>query len=216
MSGGASQRWIDFGTDMDFTAFTGHGYLLIGGLILIGPGLLIVSIIVNSRVAHSVLRDEPHRERIFEYYRNTFSQLGVVLIGIGISLFIFFFQQNYKDQREREAELQQVVAKLAMRIGRALPVMESVNEFDAILDDGGPYVRPELGGANHAVTAGGAELVKVVNSILLAERDIDLEQFEILTFSRDFESTLVVSELDPRLWFNIARDESYAKYATTQ
>src|SRR4051794_17609988 len=101
---------------MGFNAFTGHGYLLIGGLILLGAGLLIVSIIVNMQVAGSVLREEKHRERI-EYYRNTFSQLGVVLMGIGISLFIFFFQQNYKDQHEREMELERILAKTAVRVG---------------------------------------------------------------------------------------------------
>src|SRR5204863_1162811 len=52
----------NFGIIMDFSAFIGHGYLLIGGLILVGGGLLIVSVIVNLRVAHSVLRDERHQE----------------------------------------------------------------------------------------------------------------------------------------------------------
>jgi hypothetical protein len=201
---------------MDFYASTGHGYLLIGGLILIGAGLVIISIIVNTHVAHSVLRDERHREKIFEYYRNTFSQLGVVLIGIGVSLFIFFFQQNYKDQRDREADVQQILARVAIRLGRAAPVMESLTEFDEILDDGGPYISPELGGANHAVTASGADLIKQVNAVLLVERDVDLQQFETLNFSRDFESSIVVTELDPHLWLNIARDESYARYAATQ
>ncbi|TIT80444.1 MAG: hypothetical protein E5W45_04810, partial [Mesorhizobium sp.] len=84
---------------MDFGA--GHGYLLIGGLILVGAGLLILSLIVNLRVAHSVREDVRHREKLLEYYRNIFSQLGVILIGIGVSLFIFFFQQNYQDQRKR-------------------------------------------------------------------------------------------------------------------
>ncbi|MDG4884180.1 hypothetical protein [Mesorhizobium sp. WSM4884] len=40
---------------MDFNA--GHGYLLIGGLILVGAGLLILSLIVNLHVAHSVRDD---------------------------------------------------------------------------------------------------------------------------------------------------------------
>ncbi|WP_245499110.1 hypothetical protein [Mesorhizobium sp. M1A.F.Ca.ET.072.01.1.1] len=79
---------------MDFSA--GHGYLLIGGLILVGAGLLIISLIVNLRVAHSVREELRHREKLLEYYRNIFSQLGVILIGIGVSLFIFFFQQIYK------------------------------------------------------------------------------------------------------------------------
>jgi hypothetical protein len=51
---------------MDFSAFPGHGYLLIGGLILVGAGLLIISLIVNSRVARSVRHDERHREKLFE------------------------------------------------------------------------------------------------------------------------------------------------------
>ena len=120
---------------MDFSA--GHGYLLIGGLILVGAGLLILSLIVNLRVARSVRDDVRHREKLLEYYRNIFSQLGVILIGIGVSLFIFFFQQNYQDQRKRETELQQVLAKLAARIARGTPVIQSLGEFDELLDEGG-------------------------------------------------------------------------------
>ncbi|TIV69770.1 MAG: hypothetical protein E5V89_17460 [Mesorhizobium sp.] len=199
---------------MDFN--TGHGYLLIGGLILVGAGLLILSLIVNLHVAHSVRDDIRHREKLLEYYRNIFSQLGVILIGIGVSLFIFFFQQNYQDQRKRETELQQVLAKLAARIARGAPVIETLGEFDDVLDEGGAYVSPDLGGKNAAVSAQGSELGKQVTKILLVERDIDVRDFDILNLSRDFETTFVVNEIDPKLWFNIVRDESEIKYATTQ
>ncbi|CAN7657307.1 hypothetical protein [Mesorhizobium sp. LjNodule214] len=199
---------------MDFG--TGHGYLLIGGLILVGAGLLILSLIVNLRVAHSVRDDVRHREKLLEYYRNIFSQLGVILIGIGVSLFIFFFQQNYQDQKRRDTELQQVMAKLAARIARGAPVVASLGEFDALLDKGGAYVSPDLGGTNAAVSAQGAELGKQVAEILLVERDVDVQAFETLNLSRDFETSFVVNELDPRLWFNIVRDENDIKYATTQ
>ncbi|TPI37464.1 hypothetical protein FJ414_14020 [Mesorhizobium sp. B3-1-6] len=199
---------------MNFSA--GHGYLLIGGLILVGAGLLILSLIVNLRVALSVRDDVRHREKLLEYYRNVFSQLGVILIGIGVSLFIFFFQQNYQDQRKRETELQQVLAKLAARIARGAPVMQSLDEFDELLDEGGPYLSPDLGGNNTAVSLQGTELGKQAAKILLVERDVDLGDFEILNLSRDFESSFVVNELDPRLWFDIVRDESEIKYATTQ
>lgn len=199
---------------MDFN--TGHGYLLIGGLILVGTGLLILSLIVNLRVAHSVRTDVRHREKLLEYYRNIFSQLGVILIGIGVSLFIFFFQQNYQDQRRRETELQQVLAKLAARIARGAPVMQSLEEFDELLDEGGPYLDPHLGGKNTAVSLQGPELGKQAARILLVERDVDLADFEVLNLSRDFESSFVINELDSRLWFDIVRDESEIKYATTQ
>ncbi|MER8705440.1 hypothetical protein NKH49_07665 [Mesorhizobium sp. M1088] len=199
---------------MDFNSR--HGYLLIGGLILVGAGLLVVSLIVNLRVAHSVRDDVRHREKLLEYYRNIFSQLGVILIGIGVSLFIFFFQQNYQDQRKREAELQQVLAKLAARVARGSAVVEALGEFDALLDDGGAYVSPEHGGDNAAVSAHGTGLAKQVSQILLVERDVDVQGFDILNLSRDFEASFVVNELNPMLWFNIVRDESDIKYATTQ
>ncbi|MER9067807.1 hypothetical protein NKH84_14775 [Mesorhizobium sp. M0902] len=199
---------------MDFNSR--HGYLLIGGLILVGAGLLVVSLIVNLRVAHSVRDDVRHREKLLEYYRNIFSQLGVILIGIGVSLFIFFFQQNYQDQRKRETELQQVLAKLAARVARDSAVVEALGEFDELLDDGGAYVSPELGGNNAAVSADGTALAKQVSQILLVERDVDVQGFDILNLSRDFEASFVVNELNPMLWFNIVRDESDIKYATTQ
>ncbi|MER9828241.1 hypothetical protein NKJ51_07535 [Mesorhizobium sp. M0134] len=195
---------------------SGYGYLLIGGLILVGAGLLVVSLIVNLRVAHSVRDDVRHREKLLEYYRNIFSQLGVILIGIGVSLFIFFFQQNYQDQRKRETELQQVLAKLAARVARDSAVVEALGEFDELLDDGGAYVSPELGGNNAAVSADGTALAKQVSQILLVERDVDVQGFDILNLSRDFEASFVVNELNPMLWFNIVRDESDIKYATTQ
>ncbi|MER8973627.1 MULTISPECIES: hypothetical protein [unclassified Mesorhizobium] len=199
---------------MDFNSR--HGYLLIGGLILVGAGLVVVSLIVNLRVAHSVRDDVRHREKLLEYYRNIFSQLGVILIGIGVSLFIFFFQQNYQDQRKRETELQQVLAKLAARVARGSAVVEALGEFDELLDDGGAYVSPELGGNNAAVSAHGTALAKQVSQILLVERDVDVQGFDILNLSRDFEASFVVNELNPMLWFNIVRDESDIKYATTQ
>lgn len=201
---------------MDFGTLSGHGYLLIGGLILVGAGLLMISLIVNLRVAHSVRHDARHREKLLEYYRNTFSQLGVILIGIGVSLFIFFFQQNYQDRRKRETEIQQVLAKMAVRVARGSAIMESLSEFDALLDDGGPYKNPEEGGANAAISARGSELAAQVAKILLVERDVDVKAFEVMNLSRDFETSFVVNELNSTLWFNIVRDESDTDYATTQ
>lgn len=66
------------------------------------------------------------------------------------------------------------------------------------------------------VSAQGTGLGKQVAEILLVERDVDIRDFDILNLSRDFESSFVVNELDPTLWFNIVRDESEIKYATTQ
>ncbi|TIU94205.1 MAG: hypothetical protein E5W09_23705, partial [Mesorhizobium sp.] len=45
------------GKRMDFSTFSGRDYFLIGGLILVGAGLLILSLIVNARVAHNVRHD---------------------------------------------------------------------------------------------------------------------------------------------------------------
>lgn len=201
---------------MDLSFFSGHGYLLIGGLLLIGVGLLIVSLVVNSRVAHSVEKDERHREKLFEYYRNTFSQLGVILIGIGVSLFIFFFQQNYQDQRRRDTELQQMLSKISVRLGRAAALTRSLNEFDDILDDGGPYKNPQDGGTNRAVTATGQAFAEQIAAVHDVERDIDIEDFSVMGFSRDLESSTLINELDPRLWYGAVEDESDVAYAVNQ
>ena len=111
-------------TDLNFNPLSGHSYLLIGGVILVGTGLLIISLIVNAWVAQNVRNDLRHREKLLEYYRNTVSQLGVILVGIGVSLFMFFFQQNYQDHRRREAELQQVLSRMAVRIARGAAAAE--------------------------------------------------------------------------------------------
>lgn len=201
---------------MDVSSLSGHGYLFIGGLILVGAGLLTISLIFNLQVANSVRADARHREKLLEYYRNTFSQLGVILIGIGVSLFIFFFQQNYQDQRKREVELQQVYAKLALRVARGAAVVGALGEFDTLLDDGGAYVDPGQGGANGAVSASGDALAAQVAALVAVERDVDAREFEVMNVSRDFESSFVASELDPALWFNIVSDESDLRYATAQ
>ena len=201
---------------IDFGGTFSHGYLLIGALILIGVGLLLLSLVVNVRVGRSVRADERHREKVFEYYRNTFSQLGVILIGIGVSLFIFFFQQNYQDQKRRETEINQLLAKQSVRIGRAAALVRSLSEYDRLLDDGGPFVNPEDGGNNRAVTAKGADLAEQVRQVRLVDRDIDLEDFSVFNFSRDLEASTLITELDPKLWFAIVEDESDIHYATAQ
>lgn len=205
-----------FSGSIDFGGTFSHGYLLIGALILIGVGLLLLSLVVNVRVGRSVRADERHREKVFEYYRNTFSQLGVILIGIGVSLFIFFFQQNYQDQKRRETEINQLLAKQSVRIGRAAALVRSLSEYDRLLDDGGPFVNPEDGGNNRAVTAKGADLAEQVRQIRLVDRDIDLEDFSVFNFSRDLEASTLITELDPKLWFAIVEDESDVHYATAQ
>ena len=203
-------------TDLNFNPLSGHSYLLIGGVILVGTGLLIISLIVNAWVAQNVRNDLRHREKLLEYYRNTVSQLGVILVGIGVSLFMFFFQQNYQDHRRREAELQQVLSRMAVRIARGAAAAELLGEFDALLDVGGPYIRPEDGGANGAVIADGPALTDQVRQVLLVERDVDPSAFGVLNGSPDLESALVSSELDPVLWFNLVRDESDLNYAAAQ
>ncbi|MFL5260570.1 MAG: hypothetical protein ACJ8AS_12520 [Hyphomicrobiales bacterium] len=200
---------------MNFNNFSGHAYLLIGGLVLIGAGLMLVSLVVNRHVAKSALEDERHREKIYEYYRNTLAQLGIILIGIGISLFTFFFQQNYRDARDRESELQRVLGRIAVRVGRAAPVMEALAEFDPILDEGAPY-SSESYGSNQPISASGPELARKVKEVQAAMRDVDLQQFEVTTLSRDIDESFLIGELDPRLWFDVARDESYTKYAVAQ
>ena len=200
---------------MDLGVF-GHGYLLIGSLILVGAGLLIISLALNRRLAASVRNEERYQEKRYEYFRNTSTQLGVLLIGIGVSLFIFFFQQNYQDQRRRDAEIQEVLAKLASRVGKASAELEFLPEYDAILDDGGPYINPEDGGSNRAVTASGADLARQIEELRVIERDVAHDDFGDLDFSADLQGSPLMTELDPAVWFTMHRDENELQYAVTQ
>jgi hypothetical protein len=193
-----------------------HGYQLIGSLILVGAGLLIISLVLNRRLAASVRNAERYQETRYEYFRNTSTQLGVLLIGIGVSIFIFFFQQNYLDERRRDGEIQQVLAKLASRLGRASADLEFLPEYDAILDDGGPYINPEDGGNNRAVTASGADLAKQIEDLRVIERDVALDDFSHLDFSADLQGSPLMTELDPAVWFAMDRDENELQYAVTQ
>jgi hypothetical protein len=194
----------------------GGGHALIAMLGLLGVLLLIVSVFLNYQVAHYTQRDERHKEKLLEYYRNTFSQLGVILLGIGVSLFIFFFQQSYLDRQRRDLQTQELLAKLAVRLSRAAPLLEFVAELDPVLDDGGAYIDPDDGGSNRAVTAAGADLAKQLESIGLLEREIDLDEFAAMQFSNDFQSSPLVNQIDPNLWFSLVKDEADLQYATEQ
>lgn len=192
------------------------GYAVIGFLLAIGAAFMIASILVNRRVARSVEAEQRHREKLYEYYRNTFSQLGVILIGIGVSLFIFFFQQSTLEERRREAELQQILSRLAVRVSRAESMVQQISEYDEILDNGGPYKNLEDGGHNNAVTATGRDLVEQVNKIRLVRRDIDLADFRLARFSADLENSSFIEEIDPHVWFMLVDDEHDLDYALNQ
>ena len=194
----------------------GGSHILIAMLALFGALLLIVSVFINNQVAHYTQRDERHKEKQLEYYRNTFSQLGVILLGIGVSLFIFFFQQSYLDRQRQNSQTQELLAKLGVRLSRAAPLLEFVAEIDPVLDDGGAYLNPEDGGSNRAVTATGQDLAKQVEAIGLLEREINLDDFAAMQFSNDFQSSPLVNQIDPNLWFSMVKDEADLQYATKQ
>jgi len=201
---------------MGLDGLIGGGHALVAMLGLLGVLLLIVSLFINNQVAHYTQRDERHKEKQLEYYRNTFSQLGVILLGIGVSLFIFFFQQSYLERQRKDAQTQELLGKLAVRLSRAAPLLEFVAEIDPVLDDGGTYLAPEDGGSNRAVTASGEALVKQVEEIALLEREIDLDGFTAMHFSDDFQSSPLVNQIDPNLWFGMVKDEADLQYAVEQ
>lgn len=194
----------------------GGGHVLIAMLGLLGALLLIVSVFINNQVAHYTKRDERHKEKQLEYYRNTFSQLGVILLGIGVSLFIFFFQQNYLETQRQHSQTQELLGKLAVRLSRAAPLLEFVAQIDPVLDDGGAYLDPKDGGANRAATASGSDLTKQIEAIGLLEREIDLDGFAAMQFSDDFQSSPLVNRIDPNLWFGMVKDEADLQYAVEQ
>jgi len=189
---------------MDFGSISGNGYLLIGGLILIGGGLLLISLFVNRRVAISVRADERHREKLYEYYRNTFSQLGVILIGIGVSLFIFFFQQGYQERQRDATEVRQLLAKLSVRVGRAAAVAATLAVFD-------PVIR-YTGKESDYVVHTGPDLGSQVHDLLRVERDVDFDALRSLPISDDIATSPLAGDIDPVLWFAIAEDESEVFY----
>jgi hypothetical protein len=201
---------------MDRMFSSDQGYALIGGLILLGLALLAISVLFNHRLTASARKEERSREKTYEFYRNTFTQVGVLLIGIGVSLLIYFVQQNHQDQRRRDAEIQQVLAKLATRVGEAAALLKFLPEYDDILDDGGPYIDPENGGKNRAVTASGADLAKQLEELRLVERDVAIEDFNTLRFSADLQGSPLMTEIDPAVWFTMHRDEHELQYAVTQ
>lgn len=200
---------------MDLGAF-GHGYLLIGGLIVAGVALLLTALVLNRRPAASVHGEERHDEKRLDYQRNLVSQVGMLLTGIGVSLFIFYYQQDFQERRRWHDETEVVLAKLASRLGRAAADLEFLPQYDAILDEGGPYVDPEAGGGNRAVTASGPDLARQIEALRFVERDVTLDIFSDLEFSADLRSSPLLPEVDPALWFGMHRDENDLRYAVTQ
>lgn len=201
---------------MDSAAYFDRGYLLIGGLMLFGLMLIILSLVINFHVADNVRNERKHKEKLLEYYRNTFSQLGVILIGIGVSLSVFYFQQSYQERSKRNAEVQQILSKLALQLARGAADMPSLAEFDEILDAGGPYDPADGAKSPAGARLQGEQLAAQAAKIQLAEIDVDAHELELLSLSKLLENSFVVNELDPALWFNIVRDESDIRYAVAQ
>ncbi len=200
---------------MDFIGVD-KGYLFIAGLTLIGAVLIVLSLILNGHVAANVRNDVRHREKLLEYYRNTLSQVGVILIGIGISLSVFYFQQNYQERSRRAAELQQILAKMSLQAARGAAEMPSLAEFDAMLDAGQPYQDPDKGNTATADRLQGPELAAQIARIKLIEIDVNARDLELMNISQIFENSLAVNDIDPTLWFNIVRDESDIHYGVGQ
>ena len=196
--------------------FSFSGSVAIAALILFGAGLLVASFVFNLHLAKSVVDDNKHQEKVFEYVRNASSQLGIILIGIGVSLFIFYLQQAFQAQRQKQIDLDHLLANYSVRIARADALARFLGEFDQIVDDGGPYANPEDGGSNRAITASGADLVKQVQAILAVERDVDLDGFAVLHFSQAFELSDIANELDPDLWLVMVQNENDMDYAIAQ
>ena len=194
----------------------GQGYLLIVGLVVVGLASIVLALLLDHRMTSATKAGVPPGEKHLEFHRGVAAQLGMLLIGIGVSLFVFYFQQDYQNQRRRDVEIEQVLAKLASRVGRASADLEFLPEYDDLLDRGGPYVSPEHGGSNLAVTASGADLAKQVEDIRLIERDVSLEIFGDLSFSSDLQGSPLMTEIDPNVWFTMHRDENELRYAVTQ
>ncbi len=112
--------------------------------------------------------------------------------------------------------MQELLAKLGVRLSRAAPLLEFVAEIDPVLDNGGAYVDPEGGGSNRAVTATGPALATQVEAIELLQREIDLEDFAAMRFSSDFQSSPLVNQIDASLWFAMVKDEADLEYASEQ
>src|SRR5262245_49997600 len=110
----------------------GHGYVLIGALIVVGVALLLAALALNRRLA-KLREEDPRREKRLEYQRGLVSQLGMLLTGIGVSLFIFYFQQDFQERRRWHDETEVVLAKLASRLGRGAADLRFLPQYDAIL-----------------------------------------------------------------------------------
>ncbi len=196
--------------------FAEHGYLFIAGLMLVGLFLIFLSLVINSHVAHNIRADMRHREKLLEYYRNTISQVGIVLIGIGVSLSVYYFQQSYQERSRRNAELESIISHMALQLARGAAETYSLSKFDKLLDRNGPWQHPDAGSSHSADMLAGPELVNKIARIKAVQDDVDARHLALLNISKIFENSFVVNELEPALWFNIVRDESNIAFAAAQ
>lgn len=196
--------------------FAEHGYLFIAGLILVGLVLISLSLVINSHVAHNVRVDLRHREKLLEHYRNIFSQVGIISIGIGASLFVYYLQQSYQERSRRNAELENIISHMALQLARGAAETYSLGEFDKLLDHNGPWEDPDAGSSYTADMLDGPKLVDAIARIQGVEENVEAQNLALLNISKIFEKSFVVNELEPVLWFNIVRDDSNIVYAVTQ
>lgn len=196
--------------------FVEQGYLFIAWLILVGLVMITLSLVINSHVAHSVLTDLRHREKMLEHYRNIFSQVGIIFISIGASLSVYYIQQSYQERSKRNAQLENIISHMALQLARGVVETHALGEFDKILDHNEPREGPDARSSRAADMVANAELVETIARIKDLQDDVEFQSLALLNISKIFENSFVVNELEPELWFNIVRDESNIVYAVSQ
>ncbi len=193
---------------MDSGTIPANGYLLLVGLIVAGAALLVLSFSVNRAMARSARDGDRHGEKVLEYRRDKLGQVGALLLGIGVSLFSFFFQSDYAERQRHASEVRQLGAKLAVQVGRAAAVANFISEFDPLI----AYVDTA---GNYKVGTGDALLLQV-EKVQALRREVDLGILDALAISSDIADSQLVAELDPQLWFAIAEDENEVRYGRNQ
>lgn len=99
-----------------------------------------------------------------------------------------------------------------MQLARAAAQMSSLAEFDEILTGMGPTSIPRPATPRQLTGCRGRNWLPRSRRSRSSD-DVDVRDLGLLNVSPIFETSFVVNEIDPALWFDVVRDEANIRYA---
>lgn len=188
-------------------------------LVVLGLVLLAISFWLNSTAMRLLRLGEVSRSKSVEFYRNTVLQSSLLIVGIAISIFVFYAQQNIQDDQKAQQEVEEFVLRLSIRVERASEFVRLIAQYDPLLDEEGPYTSIFTGASMGApISKMGVHLRSQIGRLFLIFRDIDpVGEIVLFQVSNDLEkSRSAGNSVSVDFAAGTADDEGQVKFAANR